>query len=66
MFAPDHAQAAAELERVCRPGGRIRLANWTPAGFIGRCSRPASTLPPAGVQSAALWGTEEHLRALFG
>ena len=36
MFAPDQARAAAELARVCRPGGRIGLANWTPDGFIGR------------------------------
>ena len=36
MFAPDHEKAAAEMIRVCRPGGRIGLASWTPAGFIGR------------------------------
>ena len=36
MFAPDHAKSAAEMARVCRPGGRIGLANWTPEGFIGQ------------------------------
>ena len=58
MFAPDQAQAAAELARVCRPGGRIGLANWTPAGFIGQMFKTLGTHlpPPAGVQSPALWG----------
>jgi SAM-dependent methyltransferase len=68
MFTADHARAASELLRVCRPGGVIALANWTPDGFIGRLfttvgrHRPA----PAGVASPALWGTESHLRELFG
>ena len=68
MFTPDHAQAAAELTRVCRPGGRIGLANWTPAGFIGQLFKTLGghLPPPAGAQSPALWGTQEHLRALFG
>ena len=68
MFAPDHAQAAAELVRVCRPGGTIALASWTPDGFIGELFRTvaAHVPPPAGVQSPMLWGTEAHLRALFG
>ncbi|HWL32233.1 MAG TPA: methyltransferase domain-containing protein, partial [Gaiellaceae bacterium] len=68
MFAPDHAQAAAELLRVCRPGGRIALASWTPEGFIGELFRTvaAHVPPPAGVQSPMLWGTEAHLRTLFG
>ena len=68
MFAPDHVQAAAELARVCRPGGRIGLANWTPAGFIGQMFKTLGRHlpPPAGVQSPALWGTVEHLRVLFG
>src|SRR5512134_2935356 len=67
MFAPDHARAAAELLRVCRPGGRIALANWTPTGFIGELFRTvaAHVPPPAGVQSPMLWGTESHLRGLF-
>jgi SAM-dependent methyltransferase len=67
MFAPDHTRAAAELLRVCRPGGRIALANWTPTGFIGELFRTvaAHVPPPAGVQSPMLWGTESHLRGLF-
>jgi SAM-dependent methyltransferase len=68
MFAPDHAQAAAELLRVCRPGGTIALASWTPDGFIGDLFRTqaAHVPPPAGVRSPMLWGTEAHLRELFG
>ena len=68
MFAPNHAQAAAELLRVCRPGGTIALASWTPTGFIGELFRTVGkhVPPPAGVQSPMLWGTEEHLRDLFG
>jgi ubiquinone/menaquinone biosynthesis C-methylase UbiE len=68
MFAPDHAKAAAELLRVCRPGGTIALASWTPEGFIGELFRTvaAHVPPPAGVQSPMLWGTEGHLRKLFG
>jgi len=68
MFAPDHARAAAELLRVCRPGGTIALASWSPEGFIGEMFRTiaAHVPPPAGLQSPMLWGTEEHLRSLFG
>ncbi|MFO1425570.1 MAG: class I SAM-dependent methyltransferase [Steroidobacteraceae bacterium] len=68
MFAPDHARAAAELARVCRPGGRIGLANWTPEGFIGQVFKVLGRhLPPAaGLQPPALWGTQAHLRKLFG
>jgi SAM-dependent methyltransferase len=68
MFAPNHAQTAAELLRVCRPGGTIALASWTPDGFIGELFRTvgAHVPPPAGVQSPMLWGTEGHLRTLFG
>jgi SAM-dependent methyltransferase len=68
MFAPDHAQTAAELLRVCRPGGTIALASWTPDGFIGELFRTVAkhVPPPAGVQSPMLWGTEAHLRELFG
>lgn len=68
MFTPDHAKAAAELARVCRPGGRIGLANWTPQGFIGQLFKVLGrhVPPPAGVQPPSLWGTEEHLQALFG
>ena len=68
MFAPDQAQSARELMRVVRPGGRIGLANWTPDGFIGRLFKIIGrhVAPPAGVPSPALWGSEAHLRALFG
>src|SRR5918995_2119235 len=68
MFAPDHGKAAGELVRVCRPGGTIALASWTPDGFIGELFRTvgAHVPPPAGVQSPMLWGTEAHLRRLLG
>jgi SAM-dependent methyltransferase len=68
MFTPDHARAAAEMLRVVRPGGRIGLANWTPAGFIGRLFKliGAHVPPPVGVKSPALWGTEPHVVELFG
>jgi ubiquinone/menaquinone biosynthesis C-methylase UbiE len=67
MFAPDHARAASELMRVCRSGGRIGLASWTPEGFVGDLLRTvARYVPPAaGVQSPLLWGTIAHVRALF-
>jgi SAM-dependent methyltransferase len=68
MFAPDHERAAAELVRVCRPGGTIALANWTPAGFVGAMFQTvaAHVPPPSGLRPPGLWGTEEHLRQLFG
>jgi ubiquinone/menaquinone biosynthesis C-methylase UbiE len=68
MFSPDQSTAAAELARVCRPGGRIGLANWTPEGFIGQMFKVLGrqTAPPAGVQPPSLWGVESHLRSLFG
>jgi ubiquinone/menaquinone biosynthesis C-methylase UbiE len=68
MFAPDHARTAAEMLRVSRPGGTIALASWTPDGFIGELFRTvaAHVPPPAGVRSPMLWGTEGHLRELFG
>jgi len=68
MFTPDQAKAAAELARVCRPGGRIGLANWTPEGFIGQLFKTLGRHlpPPAGVAPPALWGTAAHLRTLFG
>ena len=67
MFAPDHQRAAAELMRVCRPGGRIGLASWTPAGFLGQLLRLVARYvpPPPGVQSPLLWGTDAHIRDLF-
>ena len=68
MFAPQQEQAAAELLRVCRPGGKVGLANWTPDGFVGELFRIVGRYapPPAGIRPAALWGTEERLRELFG
>jgi ubiquinone/menaquinone biosynthesis C-methylase UbiE len=68
MFSPDHMRAARELMRVCRPDGRIGLANWTPDGFVGRMFKTLGRHlpPPAGLQSPALWGVESHLRSLFG
>jgi ubiquinone/menaquinone biosynthesis C-methylase UbiE len=67
MFAPDHQRSAAELIRVCRPGGRIGLASWTPAGFLGQLLRliAGHVPPPPGVQSPLLWGTEAHVGELF-
>ena len=67
MFTPNQEKAAAELVRVCMPGGKIGLANWTPAGFIGQLFKIlGSYIPPAaGVKSPMLWGTEERLRELF-
>jgi len=68
MFAPDQEKAAAELLRVCRSGGRIGLANWTPDGFVGEMFRVVGrhVPPPPGLRSPALWGTEARLRELFG
>jgi SAM-dependent methyltransferase len=68
MFAPDQEQAARELMRVTRSGGRIGLANWTPDGFIGALFRTVGKHlpPPAGLKSPAAWGSEERLRELFG
>lgn len=68
MFTPDQQQAANELARVCRPGGKIGLANWTPDGFIGQLFKTIGKyVPPApGVKSPALWGTKAHLDTLFG
>jgi ubiquinone/menaquinone biosynthesis C-methylase UbiE len=68
MFTPNQDKAASELARVCRPGGRIGLANWTPASFIGQLFKTIGKyIPPApGVKSPALWGTQARLEELFG
>jgi len=67
MFAPDHHQAASEMMRVCRKGGRIGLASWTPTGFLGQLFRVvAAYVPPIpGVRSPLLWGTDAHIQDLF-
>jgi ubiquinone/menaquinone biosynthesis C-methylase UbiE len=67
MFTPDHERAASELLRVCKPGGRIGLADWTPAGFVGQVFRLVGTyVPPMpGLRSPSLWGTEAHIQTLF-
>ncbi len=68
MFTPDQGQAASELLRVCRPGGKIGLANWTPESFIGKLFKLIGQyVPPApGVKSPTLWGNQAHLANLFG
>jgi SAM-dependent methyltransferase len=69
MFAPHHQAAADELVRVCRPGGTIGLLSWTPEGMIGALFRtmgPFAPPPPPGASPPPLWGSEEHLRELFG
>ena len=67
MFTPDQDRAAAELLRVCRHGGKIGLANWTPDGFIGQLFKTIGRHlpPPAGIRSPALWGARERLAELF-
>ena len=67
MFAPNQEQAAAELVRVVRPGGRIGLANWTPDGFVGQMFKIVGRYvpPPAGIRSPLEWGSEPRLRELF-
>ena len=67
MFTPDQEQAARELARVCRPGGQIGLASWTPESFIGQLFRLIGTYTPAaaGIKSPALWGTRSRLDQLF-
>jgi len=68
MFAPRPERVAAELIRVCKPGGIIAMANWTPEGFIGQLFRVigAYVPPPPGTKSPALWGSEPRIVELFG
>jgi ubiquinone/menaquinone biosynthesis C-methylase UbiE len=69
MFAPHHQVTADELVRVVRPGGTIGMINWTPEGFIGKLfatMKPYAPPPPPGASSPPLWGSEDHVRELFG
>jgi ubiquinone/menaquinone biosynthesis C-methylase UbiE len=68
MFSPDQGRAAAEMARVCKPGGRIGLASWTPDSLVGHMFKVLGRQlpPPAGVQPPSLWGVETHLQSLFG
>ena len=69
MFAPHHQESADQLVRVCKPGGTIGLLSWTPEGMIGalfRAMGPFMPPPPPGAQPPPLWGSEEHVRELFG
>jgi hypothetical protein len=69
MFAPHHQAGADEIVRVCKPGGTIGLLSWTPEGFIGKmfaAMKPFAPPPPPGAQPPPLWGSEEHVRELFG
>jgi ubiquinone/menaquinone biosynthesis C-methylase UbiE len=69
MFAPQHQEAADELVRVTRTGGKIALLSWTPEGMLGalfRLMKPFAPPPPPGAQPPPLWGSEEHLRGLLG
>ena len=67
MFTPNQDRTAAEMVRVCRPGGKIGLANWAPEGFIGQLFKTigAHVPPPAGIKSPALWGTRARIVELF-
>jgi ubiquinone/menaquinone biosynthesis C-methylase UbiE len=67
MFTPDQDHAASELVRVCKRGGKIGMANWTPEGFIGQLFKTIGkhVPPPAGVKSPALWGTRARLAEMF-
>ena len=67
MFAPRPERVAAELIRVCRPGGLIAMANWTPEGFVGKSFQITAEMmpPPAGVPAPSLWGNEQVVRQRF-
>ncbi len=69
IFAPDHRAVADEMLRVCRPGGTIGMLNFTPEGLFTdflAVFAPYAPPPPPGARSPALWGSEEHVRGLFG
>lgn len=68
MFAPQPNKVAAELLRVCRPGGRIIMGNWTPQGFPGQVFKTIAKYvpPPAGIQPPTLWGVEETVKERLG
>lgn len=68
MFTPDQDKAASELARVCKSGGKIGMANWTPESFVGQVFKTIGKYvpPAAGVKSPALWGTKARLEELFG
>jgi len=67
MFAPRPERVAAELLRVCKPGGLIAMANWTPEGFVGKTFRATAkhVPPPPGVPASVLWGDEKVVRERF-
>ncbi len=68
MFAPRPDRVAAELLRVCKPGGTIAMANWTPEGFVGKNFRITAkhVPPPPGIPAPVLWGDEQIVRQRFG
>ena len=69
MFAPFHEKVANEFVRVCRPGGTIGMLNWTPEGMIGdlfKTMGPFAPLPPPGAQPPPRWGSEDHIKQMFG
>jgi ubiquinone/menaquinone biosynthesis C-methylase UbiE len=68
MFSADQDRTSAEMVRVCKSGGRIGLANWTPEGFVGQMFKTIGKYlpPPTGVKSPAVWGTRDWLKATFG
>jgi ubiquinone/menaquinone biosynthesis C-methylase UbiE len=67
IFAPDHRAVADEMLRVCRPGGTVGMLNFTPEGLISDFFGALEPyMPPPGALPSALWGSEEHVRELFG
>lgn len=68
MFAPNQERTAEELLRVCRPEGTVGMVNWKPEGFLGELFRLIASYvtPPEGLKPAALWGSEDRVRELFG